>query len=50
MRARLGLLLFMLVAVACGGGASADPAPTTAVQAAAVDLSGLSLEVHQAPG
>ncbi len=49
MHRRLWLLLFAVGLAACGGGTTA---PTSAVQVVAgeFDLSGLTLDVHQAPG
>jgi hypothetical protein len=51
------LMWFAVIAVglvACGGTSATNPAPTTVAsgggQIAGSDLSGIKLEVHQAPG
>ncbi len=49
MRLRELMMLLALLVVACGETAT-DSTAATGVQAAANDMSGLSLEVHQAPG
>lgn len=54
MRTRLWFVVLVLGATACGGGTVATTAatsePTSTVEAAATNLSGLSFDVHQAPG
>lgn len=43
------LVLLALGLAACGGNATTTT-PSTSVEAVDLDLSGLSLQVHQAPG
>lgn len=47
-RVRLWFILLAIAGAACGGD-STDATPATA-DASGLDLSGFSLEVHQAPG